>query len=67
MALTAKEEWDRLNRCINVKHYIGPRSHKVIEDAFPKTVAPKIASKPVLKEPSPSINKSDKPLESSKK
>lgn len=34
MAKTAFEEWKRLNQAINCRHYIGTRSHKVIDDAL---------------------------------
>lgn len=29
-----KECWKKLNQAINVKHYIGPKAHKCIEDAL---------------------------------
>jgi hypothetical protein len=32
--MNAPEQWKRLNRAINVKHYIGPNAHKCIEDAI---------------------------------
>lgn len=35
--MKATEQWVRLNRAINVKHYIGPNAHKCIEDAIAKS------------------------------
>lgn len=32
--MNASEEWKRLNRAVNVKHYIGPNAHQCIEDAI---------------------------------
>ena len=38
--MDAYEQWIRLNKSINVKHYIGPNSHKCINDALaPQKVA----------------------------
>lgn len=48
MARTALEEWERLNGTINCKHYIGPRSHKVICDALEGLEKPAVV-KPVVK------------------
>lgn len=53
MAYDALEQWRRLNKCINVKHYIGANAHKCIQDELeaPRTkkVSMQIAEEPVVK------------------
>ena len=42
MANTAIEEWERLNRAVNCKHYIGTNAFNTILEALKPTVKPKI-------------------------
>ena len=62
---TAAEEWAKLNRAINCKHYIGPRAHKTITDALnaenevvvPEKVIPKAKPTPAKPKPKATVSK----------